>query len=319
MAYVNEPCDMYEAISNGLDKEDVDDRSAYYTIDEAPPIMHFVVPRVIYEDRVEVRNTKQLKLDPHIFLDRFMRDDTMLRKRQLFWTYREKLRERRVRREKLIPADQDIGVAETLNRVSDYLKGLREHEEELEIGLPLDDEKLHQSLHEEADNVDAEVRKLDDDIYELKDRMHDLFPDSGRLKYSLQAVFVHRGSTRSGHWFTYMYDARGDKWRKYNDEDVEVLDQSRLQTEIFTPDEAFRGATVVVVYALEDRSNELFEPVCRKPDSEPEPPAQWQQPPVRSQQSEMPPANTPYEGASKSEERLPWDTERDVADSNVLW
>lgn len=320
--YANEPCDMYEALSTSLDREVVDDRAVFWTIDEAPPIMHFIVPRVLWdaEKSTEVRNTNQLKLDPYIYLDRFMADDRMIRERQLFWRYRDELRKRKTQKERLKPVDRDLSVPEQLDSLRDYLKDLKANDDDLDIGLPADDAQMHEFLDEQAREIEGETKKLDDEIFEFQDRMKGLFRSEGRRKYCLQTVFVHRGSARSGHWFTYMYDARGNRWRKYNDEEVVVVDNSRLEAEIFSPDESVRGAATVVVYASEEQRDDLFEPVHRQPDAEPEPAPAMEQQPVRSQTGELPPTNTPYPGASTSEHREPWDQDRvDVADSGVKW
>ena len=321
-AYANEPCDIYEALSTSLDKEVLEDRSAYWTIDVIPPVMHFIIPRVLWdtEKGIEVRNANQVKLHPHIYLDRFMSDESMTTKRQLYFTYRDTLRQRKAIRERLKPASQDLSIPATLDHLSNYLKDLKGSDEESNIDLPVDEPALHECIGDHAREAEAEIKRLDSDILELQDRMEEQLPPEGKLKYCLQAIFVHRGSARSGHWFTYMYDAKSDKWRKYNDESVDMIDSSRLDAEIFSPDETIRGAASVVVYAREDERLELFEPVHRLPDPEPEPRDLTEgTAKVRSQQSEMPPANIPYEGASAPEHRSSWDKGRDVADSNVAW
>ena len=320
--YANEPCDVYEAMSVSFDKEIWDDRTAYWTIDKAPPVLQFSIPRLTYNvaKQVEERNTNQLKLHPHIFLDRFMANDEMLRKRELFWRYRDELRKRKTARNKLRPPDKDQSASELLESLSDYLKALKDDAND---GLPVHQAELHDSLKYEATYAKAEVERLESEMLELRDRMSEVFStDKGQFKYGLQAVFVHRGSTRSGHWFTYMYDARGDKWRKYNDEEVEIIDAARVKDEIYEPNEALRGTTALAVYALEERWGELFEPVHRDPEPEPES-AAWPQSDtqgsVQSQTSTLPPANMPYEGARQSENRFEWDTNRDVGEGNVTW
>ena len=327
-AYANEPCDIYEALSATFDREVWDERTAYWTVDKAPPILHFQIPRIGFnaEKKIEERNVNQCKLHPRIYLDRFMAGDIILRKRELYWRFRDQLRQRKSSRSRLKPRDREQNVAESLRSVSEYLKGLKDEGDDLQLGLPVDEEHLHESLNAEAKHAESELKRLDDEIAELQDRMDEVFPrDKGQYQYSLQAVFVHRGSTRSGHWYTYMYDARGDKWRKYNDEQVETINAARVKDEIYEPNEAMRGTTALVVYALESQWDRLFDPVHRDPEPEPEPrpSAQWvgdgQQKQVRSQTSELPPANVPYEGASAGEYRAAWDRDREIADSVVKW
>ncbi|KAL9048556.1 MAG: hypothetical protein Q9162_007663 [Coniocarpon cinnabarinum] len=325
-AYVNEPCDIYDALSATFDREVWDDRTAYWTLDKAPPIMQFQIPRVGFnsEKKVEERNVNQCKLPQYIYLDRYMANEEVLRKRELFWRYRDTLKQKKTAREQLKPREKDQSVNESLSSLSDYLHSLKEGEDDLGLDLPVDEPELHESLNAEAKHAQSQLSDLDHEIEELQDRMNDVFSKTnGQHKYGLQAVFVHRGSTRSGHWYTYMYDPRGDKWRKYNDEDIEVISAPRVQDEIYAPNEAVRGTTALVVYALESEWQQLFDPVHRDPEPEPEPQpgASWVVDgvqPVRSQMSEMPPANVPR-GDEALGNREVWDQNRQVADSAVKW
>ena len=308
---------MYDALSESLDREEVDDRAVYWTIDEAPPIMHFIVPRVLWdaEKNTEVRNTNQLKLDPHIYMDRFMSSEKMITKRKLFWRYRDELKKRRTEKGRLNPKGEDLSITDTLVTLGRFLKDVKE-EPDVNIGLPVDDAPMHECIEATVSHVEAEMKRLDDEIFELQDRMKELFRIEGQHKYCLQAIFVHRGSASSGHWFTYMYDAKGSQWRKYNDEDVAIVDSTRVEAEVFSPDEKLRGAATVVVYAREEERDTLFEPVHRKPDPEPQPELSE----TSNRQLVKLSSNIPNPGASLSEKRSSWDKDRwDVADSNITW
>lgn len=47
--------------------------------------------------------------------------------------------------------------------------------------------------------------------------------------YRLQAVFFHRGTTSSGHYWVYIFDFKKEIWRKYNDGTVtDVTDTNEI-------------------------------------------------------------------------------------------
>ena len=74
-------------------------------------------------------------------------------------------------------------------------------------------------------------------------------------------MFIHVGSHNAGHYWIYIYDFNVKTWRKYNDEKVtEVADTK----EIFEAPGTIRPPTpYYLVYVRNDIKESLIDPVCR--------------------------------------------------------
>jgi hypothetical protein len=129
--------------------------------------------------------------------------------------------------------------------------------------------------------------------------------------YRLHAVFFHRGGASGGHYWVYIYDHVSERWRKYNDDRVSIVDN---RNEIFGKPDATNQNTwappnpYFLVYVAEDQIPNIVETVKREPifippDGPPPLPDRYQdqqqQHTQQSQMSHMPPTADMPNGAYK--------------------
>jgi ubiquitin carboxyl-terminal hydrolase 25 len=67
------------------------------------------------------------------------------------------------------------------------------------------------------------------------------------------------GSVAYGHYWIYIYDFAGNRWFKYNDEQVTEVDEKV----VFANDSAEGAGPYFVTYVKEDAANELVEALKR--------------------------------------------------------
>jgi ubiquitin carboxyl-terminal hydrolase 25/28 len=75
----------------------------------------------------------------------------------------------------------------TFEHVRESLKGLQ-----VEPDLAITDDFLH-ALSSEVDEINAEIKRLEGALPDLKTRMDQLWVDSKEYEYELVSVFMHRG------------------------------------------------------------------------------------------------------------------------------
>ena len=111
---------------------------------------------------------------------------------------------------------------------------------------------------------------VDQEIKSLVTSINSQFNDLRKIPYRLQSVFIHRGFVQSGHYWIYIRDFQTNIWRKYNDEYVEEVKNTK---EIFEQELTDRPATsYFVVYVNDGLKEQLVNPVCRDTFDEPQEP-----------------------------------------------
>jgi len=113
------------------------------------------------------------------------------------------------------------------------------------------------SLYE--NNLRKQVEKLDKDADNLKSRLKQQFTDRRQYGYRLHSVFIHRGDVAHGHYWIYIYDFAGNRWFKYNDEQVTEVDEQV----VFANDSAEGAGPYFVTYVKEDAASDLVEALKR--------------------------------------------------------
>jgi len=108
-------------------------------------------------------------------------------------------------------------------------------------------------------HLQKQVDKLDKDADNLKSRLKQQFTDRRQHGYRLHSVFIHRGDVTHGHYWIYIYDFAGNRWFKYNDEQVTEVDEKV----VFANDSAEGAGPYFLTYVKEDAANELVEVLKR--------------------------------------------------------
>nr|XP_022324465.1 ubiquitin carboxyl-terminal hydrolase 25-like isoform X2 [Crassostrea virginica] len=78
---------------------------------------------------------------------------------------------------------------------------------------------LQECLHRWRNEVEQDVRELQEEINKLELTKNSMYSDGAMKKcpYQLHAVLVHEGQAASGHYWAYIYDPTKKEWLKYND------------------------------------------------------------------------------------------------------
>ncbi|GAA5861374.1 hypothetical protein JCM3774_000228 [Rhodotorula dairenensis] len=93
-------------------------------------------------------------------------------------------------------------------------------------------EELFEATELEVKALEDEIELLTQRAVELKREMRRLWDEGGlerKSRYKLTAVFIHRGTALSGHYYIYQRDPREEKrWLKYNDSVVTEVDADEI-------------------------------------------------------------------------------------------
>lgn len=271
--YLKGCCDMYGAMDDTWDKSEIrgsTDVFQFNTLEEIPPVLQFYVPRVQFdrEKQVPFKAMHQLKLQDIIYMDRYMDNEDMIRRRERSWELKAQLGELRARQERLRSEDLDLSFPQALDAMRQYLADLKtmSHAEVGELSELVDDALLQQ-ISRVSKRAAEEIESLKGQIELHEAELRKLFDAGGQLGYRLHAVFVHVGRATGGHWFIFIRDAESGAWRKYNDENIAIFSDT---SEIYEPDPERNGTSAFVVYVSEKHHKELIETVCRIPAPEAE-------------------------------------------------
>lgn len=102
---------------------------------------------------------------------------------------------------------------------------------------------------------------LESQIKDLRTHISSQFSDMRNIPYRLASVFIHVGSHNTGHYWIYIHDFAAKIWRKYNDEKITEVKDTK---EIFEAPGTTRPPTpYYLVYVKDEAKEELVDPVCR--------------------------------------------------------
>jgi len=221
----NEPKDLYAALDNYFDLEEVGTSEVYVTITKLPPVLCVGFGRVIQD-----LNLNMLKVNNHvdlpttIFMDRYVdapEHSNLVARRKQTWGYKKELKRLQARIDQLEPKGKSP-VDEVLNTALAAIQHLANvgATEDLD-GLFTEADTINK-ISELSHAVEEERKDLHNRILLLDQQIKDSFTDAAFRKheYKLHAAFFHRGTVGSGHYWIYIFDHVNEIWRKYNDDHV---------------------------------------------------------------------------------------------------
>jgi len=175
------------------------------------------------------------------------------------WNWKNKLSKLEARKAVLKSTDLTEAGFDIPNALKATQKYLRELEDANIDGVKVSP-ALTVALEGRIAEVNAEVKRLEEEISSLKKKLDDQFTDMKKYEYQLRAVFIHRGQMGGGHYWIYLYDAKNDVWRKYNDEHVSrVVDRNR----VFSPQNFDDGTPYFLGYVKSSAATDLVDAVVR--------------------------------------------------------
>lgn len=272
-----EDTDIYSLLDKWLDLSPPNNEDpsleSYKSLKALPPVLQISTPRIDFDKSTYTtfKSTKTVRLEEEIYLDRYIDHShpSTLSKRRACWGWKKELKDLKEERLRLTDTGMDINSPTAILHTAEYLAGLDEVNQELEsIGSSRieADGDITSALITAAQEQAARLSVLDSEIDELQKKINPQFEDMKNIKYRLAAVFFHRGSTGSGHYWIYIRDFDKEIWRKYNDETVE--EHTKLD-DIFAANSYGQGTPTYVVYVAEDKLS-IVQPVCRDPEEAPQ-------------------------------------------------
>ncbi|KAF2717641.1 cysteine proteinase [Polychaeton citri CBS 116435] len=268
------PIDLYSALEDVLDPlgspGDVEMHSDLVTL---PDIIQINMSRNTYAiiDGVyqPYKALSPIYLEDELYLDRFhdrSHPETAERRRRC-WRWRKRMAELRREQQLLVesPETVEMNAAMAATESAKYLKeaqGLKEHFAALGIdGINIDD-GLVAALSQDGDEKAKRVTAIEHEIKQIEQNLDGAWTDLKSYKYRLHAVFVHRGSTGSGHYWVYIHDFKNDIWRCYNDETVTA---ERNLAKIMKTSNSVDGTPTYASYVRDEAKDQVIEPLCRRP------------------------------------------------------
>lgn len=245
-----------------------------YDFVDKPAAIQIINLRRLQFDRVkgeQVYDRSHIRLEETLYLDRYLgktqsvSEGDLLRLRQLQWAKQRRLREYESRSKQLKTTDvADMDLPDTIDETSAWLRDLeKEYGQEGGDSLPTPPPELADALATKAAVLKKELEAMGAEIEQLEAEVDTIFKDAREHPYRLHAVFTHRGGTKGGHYWIYIYDFQNGKWRKYNDDHVTLAKESDvLEQEIA----AIPASSTGVVYIRADKVDELTQAVKREPD-----------------------------------------------------
>jgi ubiquitin carboxyl-terminal hydrolase 25/28 len=244
-----------------------------YDFVEKPAAIQIINLRRLQFDRVkgeQVYDRSHISLEKTLYLDRYLGKtlsqpkEDLLRLRQIQWDKQRRLREYEERRGQLKVTNIDgVDLPDCVDETSAWLRDLeKEYGQAGGNSLPTPPPELADALADKASHLKKELHEIGAEMTQLEAEVDGIFKDAREHPYRLHAVFTHRGGTKGGHYWIYIYDFQHDQWRKYNDDLVTLAKESDvLEHEIA----AISPSSTGVVYIRADLVNELTEAVKREP------------------------------------------------------
>ena len=81
--------------------------------------------------------------------------------------------------------------------------------------------------------LSSQVENMERQVKELKQKIKKVYSTKNMQKkvYNLHSICVHDGNANSGHYYSFIYDRFGKKWRKYNDITVTEVPEEQVFSE----------------------------------------------------------------------------------------
>lgn len=279
--------DIYEALDHVFDMQHVTiDKTTvpqYASIDKLPPVLQIQINRTDFDTvkQVPVKVKSAVVFSETLFLDRYMDsndpESTLMRRRRQAWLWKAELKDLEARLEILrgkiespskpvageFPANREssnsvgpeMNVKDALLATKDYVQWIQDEGIE---GIEIDD-LLPELLEVRVEEIEAELDSIQKRATVLRNKLSEQFTDMRQYAYKLQAVFIHRGTAGSGHYWIYIYDFKNSVWREYNDETVSIVtDRNRI-----FESQGGEATPYYLVYVRESDREELVDPICR--------------------------------------------------------
>ncbi|GAA5923833.1 ubiquitin-specific protease UBP2 [Sporobolomyces koalae] len=222
--------DIYDGLDTVFDDApvEIEGKSARRSVSllQLPPVLQIQLQRVQY-DREKGRIFKSnahLKFPETIDLGRYVESDEndpqFQDKKRRSNELRSKLEKTRTRLAKL---EHNTNQSRQLRDALDHFATISDELEDLLSPTLSEDTAM------EAQDLEREIKDLHQRIETIRNEMTRVWQNGVDQAYEVCAVFMHRGTASSGHYFIYQRDSRDPtRWLKYNDAVITVVDRQEV-------------------------------------------------------------------------------------------
>lgn len=251
------PKDLYEALDNVFLRPDLvdigpDKFERNEKLLKLPKILQVQIQRVGYDPKLcqAFKNSTHLPIPETLYVDRYVdtNDPEILKRRADVLKWKEEINKLREERDWLLKRNSDgISFKESLKTTRDWL-----------TSQGLGDTETTEVITKEIDAIDEKLMNLYNSINQLEFKIEHHFDDYKKEEYQLFALFIHRGTATSGHYWLYIKDHKRNMYRMYNDETVSDIKRE----EVFNYDPQNTATPYFVAYIRKEDEDDI-DPVCR--------------------------------------------------------
>ncbi|GAA6047543.1 hypothetical protein JCM3770_005799 [Rhodotorula araucariae] len=236
-----------------------------------PPVLQIQLQRVQYdrEKQTVYKSNAHMQFYEEIGVGRYVEvaegDDAGRERQMRAGELRAELERTRERLAQLIK-DKSTNTSTVLRSTSAHFSHLASLSVSSPFGLPTS--LLDQLNTSFFDDTEAEAAALEAEIDALQRRVAEVRDEISRVwsgaeagtRYELTAVFIHRGTALSGHYYIYQRDHRNpERWLRYNDSVVSEVDKDEVFREMTGDTNAY-----FLAYVRKDCRNAI-ESIKREP------------------------------------------------------
>ncbi|KAK4055088.1 ubiquitin-specific protease ubp2 [Microbotryomycetes sp. JL201] len=250
--------DMYDGLDAVFDDSvvEIEGKKARRRVSlvDVPDLLQIQLQRVQY-DRVKqqiFKSNHYMAFGPELNLDRYLEgqdgDLELVQRRKRTDVLRLEIESLRAKLEKLVKPEHGGKLFRDILSFTSKAPEL----------AAIRDEQLGEDLAITSQELDAEITATTERLQSLRLEIESIWSTDGtytaRASYELVAVFMHRGTATSGHYFIYQRDSKNPRrWLKYNDATVSQADA--LQT-VFAPTTGDTNA-YFLVYCRKDKTEAI--------------------------------------------------------------
>ncbi|KAJ6238612.1 specific protease [Anaeramoeba flamelloides] len=211
------------------------------SFENLPKVLIFQLQRAVFDKKTlqSKKNNQPFKFEKQIFLDRYIYENL------------EKRRNSRILLKKLKFEKEEL--LKELNKLNNYNKTKMsliqslEHVEKLFKIVNKDDDgdenvninlikgqkrndlnRAKNIINQHKTQINEQVQNLNNAIVDIQNKINKIFVTKKTVGYTIHSVLMHSGNVRSGHYFSFVYDSFNGNWWKFNDREVNIIDEEEV-------------------------------------------------------------------------------------------
>ncbi|KAJ3452079.1 ubiquitin carboxyl-terminal hydrolase [Anaeramoeba flamelloides] len=193
-----------------------------YRIERIPPILVFMLGRVVY-DKTNLKAqkiNKKFTFDKEIYMDKYLAKniDLLKKKKQIESDLKNKLAQFQKELDDLQNWDKtNNSITQYIDVAMNYLSENSQSESE-----------IHQLLTQEKESLYEHTNNLKSKIQKIKSQIEHLYDDLKQEKYRIHSIIIHFGDPNRGHYYSYVFDEKNQRWLDFNDRKVTEIDEETV-------------------------------------------------------------------------------------------